>query len=100
MNVSKVVLADDHPALRVGIKGMLEKAGIEVVGEAADGDEALRLAERLGPDVLVGEVLRGLLNLGAKQELPPLQAGVLHQPLPSLDFRCARRDSNSQPSVS
>ena len=53
MNIIKVVLADDHPALRAGIKGMLEKAGIEVVGEAADGDETLRLAERLGPDVLV-----------------------------------------------
>ena len=53
MNVIKVVLADDHPALRAGIKGMLEKADIEIVGEAADGDEALRLAKRLGPDVLV-----------------------------------------------
>ncbi len=61
MKVIKVVLADDHPALRAGIKGMLEKADgwtefaevIEVVGEAADGDEALCLAERLGPDVLV-----------------------------------------------
>jgi len=51
--VIKVLLADDHPALRAGIKGMLEKAGIEVIGEAADGDEALRLAKRLGPDVLV-----------------------------------------------
>lgn len=61
MNVIKVLLADDHPALRAGIKGMLEKADIEVVGEAADGDEALRLAARLGPDVLaLDAVMPGL----------------------------------------
>jgi DNA-binding NarL/FixJ family response regulator len=34
MNVIKVLLADDHPALRAGIKGMLEKVGIEVVAWA------------------------------------------------------------------
>ncbi len=53
MKVIRVLLADDHPALRASLRGMLERAGIEVVGEAADGDEALRLAEELGPDVLV-----------------------------------------------
>jgi DNA-binding NarL/FixJ family response regulator len=50
----RVVLADDHPVVREGLRGMLAaEPDIEVVGEAASGPEAVALAERLRPDVIL-----------------------------------------------
>lgn len=50
----RVLLADDHPAMRAGIRAILEKASdIQVVGEAGDGEEARRLVEELHPQVLL-----------------------------------------------
>lgn len=50
----RVLLADDHAVLRKGLSALLaEHGGIEVVGEAEDGAEAVALAERLEPDVVV-----------------------------------------------
>ncbi len=49
----RVLLADDHPALRVGLRALLEHAGIAVAGEAGDGAEALAQIVTLRPDVAV-----------------------------------------------
>jgi DNA-binding NarL/FixJ family response regulator len=49
----RVVLVDDHPAMRAGVRGVLEKArGIDVVGEAGTGEQALSILERTSPDVV------------------------------------------------
>lgn len=59
----RVVLADDHAVVRAGLKAVLGTArDIEVVGEARDGDEAVALAERLKPEVVVMDLTMGESN--------------------------------------
>ncbi len=54
MSPIRVVIADDHPIVRSGIRGMLEHAvGIQVVGEASTGKEALAMVRETAPDVLL-----------------------------------------------
>src|SRR5919199_2490862 len=48
-----VLLVDDHDVFRQGLAKLLRDEGFEIVGEAADGEEAVRLVRRLAPDVVV-----------------------------------------------
>ena len=63
----RIVVADDHPVVRFGVKNMLmSEPGFEVVGEANDGDEAITMTLEVEPDIL-------LLDL-AMPKLPGLEA--------------------------
>ncbi len=67
----KVLLADDHTIVRQGLRSLLEaKASVTVVGEAADGREALSLADELKPDLVIMDIaMPGLNGLEALQQL-------------------------------
>ena len=54
----RVMVVDDHPIMRNGLRDTLEASGrFEVVGQAADGEEAVRTVEELKPEVIVMDVI-------------------------------------------
>jgi DNA-binding NarL/FixJ family response regulator len=65
MDKSRVLIVDDHPIFRHGVRYTLEASGeFEVVGEAADGQKAIQVAEQLNPDVMLVDInLPGLNGL-------------------------------------
>jgi DNA-binding NarL/FixJ family response regulator len=68
---SRVLIADDQPLMRAGLRGCLAGApGIDVVGEAADGFQAVELARRLRPHVVLMDVrMPGLDGVAATRQL-------------------------------
>jgi len=58
----RIILADDHAMLRDGLISILTESGLDVVGQAVDGREAVRLAETLVPDVAVLDISMPVLN--------------------------------------
>ena len=74
----RVLLADDHTLVRAGLRGLLEGIpGVEVIGEAEDGHEAVRLSGELHPDVVLLDVgMPGLNGLDAASRLMGRDAHV------------------------
>lgn len=63
MTQIRVLLAEDHTIVRKGIRALLDRApDIEVIGEAADGREAIDKTEQLNPDIVVMDISMPLLN--------------------------------------
>ena len=63
MNAVRILVADDHGVVRKGLRLILERHdGLEVIGEAADGREAVRLGEELSPDIVIMDVGMPQLN--------------------------------------
>jgi response regulator NasT len=54
---ARIVIAEDEAIIRMDLREMLEEEGYEVVGEAADGDDAMRLAEQLRPDLVILDIV-------------------------------------------
>jgi len=72
----RVLLADDHAIVRRGLRSLLEtESGLQVVGEAADGLEAVKLASELRPDLLILDIglprLNGIDVAARVQKLDP-----------------------------
>lgn len=71
----RMMLVDDHVVVRTGLRMLLEgQANLEVVGDAADGDEAIRIAQQLKPDVVLMDLSmpHGKDGLTATAELKKL----------------------------
>jgi DNA-binding NarL/FixJ family response regulator len=63
MGLIRVVLADDHKLMRAGIRSLVkELAGVEVVGEASNGQQALKLVEELRPDIVLMDIMMPEMN--------------------------------------
>lgn len=75
----KLLIVDDHAVVRSGLKLLLHgKHGIEVIGEASEGDEAIRLARELVPDVVLMDLSmpHGKDGMKATEELKKEQPGI------------------------
>jgi DNA-binding NarL/FixJ family response regulator len=66
----RVVVVDDHDLFRTGLRNLLEEQGVNVVGEAANGETAIQLANELAPDVVIMDLnMPGLTGVETTRKL-------------------------------
>ena len=60
---TRILIADDHSLMRVGIRSMLESEGtFRVVGECSNGEEAVKATQDLNPDVIIMDLMMPMMN--------------------------------------
>lgn len=86
--VTSILLADDHKVVRQGIRQFLEREGdFKVVGEAGDGEETVRLAKELKPDVIIMDIAMPKLNgIEATKQIKQLQLRTIILILSAYDY--------------
>ena len=76
-----IILADDHPLMREGVRILLDRANFQIVGEASNGQEAVQLAEKHQPDIAVLDlampVMNGITAAAQIREISPRTKTVL-----------------------
>lgn len=85
--IIRVLVADQHPVIRIGVENVLHaQAGISVIGEAGNGDEAIEKTRELSPDILLLalnlpslEVMRPLVNISPGTRTILLSNVISHQ---------------------
>jgi DNA-binding NarL/FixJ family response regulator len=75
---TKVLIVDDHKMFRDGLRGLINaEPGMEVVGEAVDGREAIEVTRRLSPDVVIMDIsMPGMNGIEAMRHLIKTKPGV------------------------
>lgn len=79
---TRVMLIDDHPVVRAGLRAIIEARGFTVVGEASTGEEALQAASALSPQVVLcdlrlGDGMDGVQTTAALRRLPDAPAVLI-----------------------
>jgi DNA-binding NarL/FixJ family response regulator len=90
----RILLADDHTVIRQGLRLLLEREGFQVVGEAADGNQAISAAEATHPDVVVLDLAMPRLN--GIEAARQINVVVLDLAMPRLNGIEAARQINAK----